>query len=49
MSAREAQRRMRSEHTDNNPNPDKDTIPGFHSSVWTKPPRDEDENKDHEE
>lgn len=34
MTPVEAQRRMKSEHTDNNPNPDRDTIEGFHSSVW---------------
>lgn len=38
MTPQEAQRRMRSEHTNDNPNPDKDTIPGFHSSAWTKSP-----------
>ncbi len=36
MTSQEQQRRMRSEHTQENPNPDRDTIPGFHSSVWTK-------------
>jgi len=48
MRPQEAQRRMRSEHTDSNPNPDKDTIPGFHSSAWTKPRRVE-EDDDHKE
>ncbi|MBN8595956.1 MAG: hypothetical protein J0M33_29650 [Anaerolineae bacterium] len=37
MTPEEQQRRMRSEHTQDNPNPDRDTIPGFHSSTWTKP------------
>jgi hypothetical protein len=36
MTPKEQQRRMRSEHTQANPNPDRDTIPGFHSSVWDK-------------
>lgn len=48
MSPREAQRRMRSDHTESNPNPDKDTIPGFHSSVWARPPHVK-EDEDHEE
>lgn len=34
MTSEEAKRRMKSEHTDINPNPDRDTIEGFHSSVW---------------
>jgi len=42
MSSEEAQRRMQSEHTEYNPNPDRDTIPEFHSSVWPEPSRVED-------
>lgn len=36
MTPEEQQRRMRSEHTKENPNPDRDSIPGFRSSVWTR-------------
>ncbi len=43
MTPAEAQRRMKSEHTDNNPNPDRDTIEGFRSSVW---PESSDEEED---
>lgn len=34
MVPNEAQHRMRSDHTEYNPNPDHDTISGFHSSTW---------------
>lgn len=45
MSFAEAQRRMRSEHTDYNPNPDR-KIPGFRSSTWPDPSRVEDGSED---
>lgn len=48
MTASEQQRRMRSEHTDHNPNPDHDTIPGFHSSVWPEPTRYDQDVEDEE-
>lgn len=47
MTPQEQERRMRSHHTQDNPNPDRDTIPGFQSSIWTK--RENDHKDVHDE